>query len=132
MRSKNINYVAFQPGFEKFANTYHGFIPARDSFLQQNVSDFYEIKNGNFSEKAIVTIPDGCTDIMFAFDGNDMKIYISTGVRVIKKFYFGSLEYLFGIRFKPGCTYHIFHEKIKKFVHKPVNANHILKDSHLI
>lgn len=126
------SYVPWQPGFKIFASDYYGKILTKKSLLKNIVADFYEINGGNFKNDCVLTIPDGCTDIMFAFDGSNIKTYISTGVKTIKKFYFGNQKYLFGIRFMPGATYNVFHDSIKEFVHNPVPAEFIIKNDKFI
>jgi len=123
------SYVPWQPGFENFSNEYQGRIIDEKDGLNGLVADFYQINEGNFKNDAMITIPDGCTDLIFAADSQDVKAYISTSVRKLKHFVFKNPEYIFGIRFMPGATYRIFHNPVKEIVHKPVSMDLVLKDS---
>lgn len=121
-------YIPWQPEFEKFGTKYNNSIQAPDNLLSGIIADFYEIENADFAEKSLLTIPDGCTDFMFAFDGHKLRSYISTGVKENKKFFFGDIKTLFGVRFMPGSTYHIFKDPIKDMVHHPVYLDSVLKN----
>lgn len=126
---ENKSYVPWQPAFERFGAEYNNRIQMPGSSLSGIVADFYEIGKADFKDQSLVTVPDGCTDFMFAFDGKKIHSYVSTGVRENKKFYFGNIEYLFGVRFMPGGTYHIFKDPIKDMVHHPVSLDSVLKNA---
>lgn len=109
------SYIPWQPGFERFGAEYH------HQFVHDDiVADFYEIDSADFTHYALPTIPDGCTDFMFTKCGDVFHGYISTGVRAKKDFYFGEIEYLFGIRFMPGATCLFFRNPIREIVERPV------------
>ena len=122
-------YVPWQPAFEKFGADYNNKIQTTGNELKGVVSDFYEISSADFKENSLVTIPDACTDFMFAYDGKKLRSYISTGVRKNKKFYFGDIKSLFGVRFMPGGTYYVFKDPIKDMVHNPVSLDNVLKNA---
>lgn len=121
-------YLPWQPGFENFSLKYQNYIVQSNDLLYELVSDFYEITSNDFKTSTIPTIPDGCTDLMFTFDGNTVHAYVSAGVKSIQKFYFGDVQYLFGVRFMPGKTYSIFHNSMKELVNNPIPLEEILKD----
>nr|WP_302232630.1 helix-turn-helix transcriptional regulator [uncultured Blautia sp.] len=125
---KKNGYVPWQPAFEKFGADYNNRIQTTGNELKGVVSEFYEISSADFKENSLVTIPDACTDFMFAYDGEKLRSYISTGVRKNKKFYFGDIKFLFGVRFMPGETYSIFKDPIRGMVHNPVSLDSVLKN----
>ena len=124
----DFGYIPWQPGFECFGRQYENRVISRDSRYSGIIADYYEISEGNFCENTIVTIPDGCTDFMFAADGQKLYGYISTGVKERKNFCFGDIQYLFGVRFMPGNTHQIFRDSIKEMVHNPINLTDVLPD----
>lgn len=121
---RNSGYIPWQPGFENFGKHYENIIAGVEE-KQSPVADYYEISDGNFGDAFLQTLPDGCTDFMFAFDGNQIKAYVSTGVLEKKNFYFGDIQYLFGVRFMPGSTYQLFRTPIREFVHHPIRMEEI-------
>lgn len=125
-------YIPWQPAFERFGSDYNNRIQAVGTPLSGVVADFYEISSADFKEDSLMTIPDGCTDFMFAYDGEKLRSYVSTGVRKNKKFYFGDIQFLFGVRFMPGGTYHIFKDPIKDMVHHPVTLDCVLKNASVV
>ena len=89
---ENKSYVPWQPAFEKFGAEYNNRIQMPGSSLSGIVADFYEIGKADFKDQSLVTVPDGCTDFMFAFDGKKILCYVSTCVRENKKLYFGNIS----------------------------------------
>lgn len=137
MRKKDIafekkGYIPQQPAFEIFGNSYDNVIQPPDTATGDIVADFYQISGADFKESSLVTIPDACTDFMFVSDGRRLRSYISTGVRVSKKFYFGDAETLFGIRFMPGGTYRVFSDPVKDLVHHPISLGCIMKNTDIL
>jgi len=119
-------YIPWQPYFEMHGLNYKGKIVTDKNPLYGIVSDFYEIENDITGAIRIPVIPDGCSDMIFSYDGKSVKSYFCGSVKTIKELVFKDNKYLFGVRFMPGGTNYIFHFSNKELVENPLPLNLII------
>jgi AraC-like DNA-binding protein len=126
-------YMPWQPGFEMHRPNYKGKIITEGNTLAGVVSDFYEIESSTHTDlNPIPVIPDGCTDIIFLFDGRTAKAYICGGVLTLKNTIFGPSHYIFGMRFMPGGTYGLLRSIAQELVERPFLLEDVLPDGRWI
>ena len=126
---EDYKYLPWQPGFERTAGRYRGRIAESQDGMAGIVADFYEIDGRKLREGKIPVIPDGCTDLIFVSSGRESKVYVSAGVMEPQNFQFTNPESIFGVRFMPGATCHIFHNSIGEIVYKPTELKQFLRDT---
>lgn len=66
----------------------------------ETIQKFYLIRNQNHSP--FITIPDGCVDIQFLFEGNKKDACISGSVEIPHISHHTEKDWIFGIKLNPG------------------------------
>lgn len=88
-----------QPTFYKMDN-YHEKLPS-NTILQKYVSCFYEIMTYNQHFHSIPVVPDGCMDIIFIINNDDIHSYVLRTAQTLLGMDIHENRYVLGIRFKP-------------------------------
>lgn len=73
-------------------------------------------------------IPDGCNDLILAFDGNHVSSHISPSIPEPYRFRFQKMEWIFGVRFLPGATYPFFRDILRYDSMQAMEADQVLSN----
>jgi len=80
------------------------------------ISHFYSYKPTNNVHSDIQLIPDGCSNIIFAYNANNMEAFVLGSVRKREPISLDPNREYFGIRFQPGENPCFAKESVKLFV----------------
>lgn len=98
-----------------------------DCRLGKYISEFFEVQQSR-NDHALHVIPDGCNDLIIAFDGNKVFSHISPSIPEPYQFNFQKMEWIFGVRFRPGATYPFFRDILKYDSVQAVEADLVLSN----
>jgi AraC-like DNA-binding protein len=88
------------------------------------ISHFYSYKPSNTNQSDMYLIPDGCSNIIFAYNNSNMEAYVLGSVQKKEPIKLDSTREYFGVRFQPGENPCFAKESVKGFV----NETNKLKD----
>lgn len=111
---KNASLTAVQPSFYREFEGYRERKPI-SPFLQQYIGSFYEIITRGNSILSVPVVPDGCMDIIFISESNEIHPYLLRTAPSILGMNVNSNRNILGIRFKPVG--------ISKFIHYTTDEN---------
>lgn len=102
----------------------------QEVYLRQGISHFYSFKIDESID--LITVPDGCIDIMFEYSENDMKSY-ACGSVVKQSFqhWDGGCE-IFGIRFMPGVMPAGMNTVLKELINKRILLDDVISERKMI
>lgn len=101
-------YHPCQPGYARAGRHYIQLDYSADCRLGSYISEIFEVQHPKTN--TIHIIPDGCNDIVIAYNGARVSGWLSPSIQHASRFHFERAEWIFGIRFLPGATYAIFHD----------------------
>lgn len=104
-----LTYHPCQPGYKQAGKEYIQLDYSGDCKWGNYISEIFEVQYPKGD--SIHIIPDGCNDIVITCNGETVTGWLSPSLQHASKFYFGNVKWIFGIRFLPGATYSIFHNR---------------------
>lgn len=120
-------YEPFQSGYHHAGSAYTAMPLSGDCRLGKYVSEFFEVQRSR-DDRVLHIIPDGCNDLIIAFDGDRVLSHISPSISEPYQFNFQRMEWIFGVRFLPGATYTFFRDILKYDSVKAVEAELVLSN----
>jgi AraC-like DNA-binding protein len=97
MTGEKIHIKTIQPYFVFETDRFYQHIMA-----SYGISHFFSYKIPQNMPPDILMIPDGCSNIIFAYNESDMKAYVLGSTRERKALQFDFRREYFGVRFQPG------------------------------
>lgn len=98
--SKNISSTSAQPTFYYNFDSYQEQAPS-SPLLGHYVSCFYEIITSASHTYHVPVVPDGCMDIVFVYDGQEVRPFILKTAETLLGMCVYPNRYVLGIRFQP-------------------------------
>lgn len=120
-------YEPFQSGYHRAGAAYQEMLLSGDCRLGKYISEFFEVRQPQ-ADRVLHVIPDGCNDLIIAFDGNKVFSHISPSIPEPYQFSFQKMEWIFGVRFRPGATYPFFRDILKYDSVQAVAADLVLSN----
>lgn len=96
----NISSTSVQPTFFYNFDSYQEQLPS-SPLLRQYVSSFYEIITSSSHTYHVPVVPDGCMDIVFVYDGQEVRPFILKTAETLLGMCVHPNRYVLGIRFQP-------------------------------
>ena len=96
----NISSASVQPTFFYNFDSYQEQLPS-SPLLRQYVSSFYEIITSSSHTCHVPVVPDGCMDIVFVYDGQEVRPFILKTAETLLGMCVHPNRYVLGIRFQP-------------------------------
>lgn len=118
-------YEPFQSGYHQAGASYIEMPLSSDCRLGKYISEFFEVQRSR-DDRVLHVIPDGCNDLIIAFDGSKVLSHISPSIPEPYQFNFQKMEWIFGVRFLPGATYPFFRDILKYDSVQAVEAGLVL------
>lgn len=104
-----LTYNPCQPGYQQAGKHYIQLDYSGDCRLGKYISEIFEVESP--AANAVHIIPDGCNDIIITYNGKNVTGWLSPSIRRATEFHFGIVKWILGIRFLPGATYALFHNR---------------------
>lgn len=102
----------------------------QEVYLRQGISHFYSFKIDEALD--LITVPDGCIDILFEYSDNDMKTYACGSIlKHSVQHWDGNCE-IFGVRFMPGFLPAGLNTVPKDLINKRILLDDIIIDRRII
>lgn len=102
----------------------------QEVYLKQGISHFYTFKLSGDTD--LITVPDGCIDLLFEYDEYGMKAYAcGTVLKCAKMHWEGSRE-IFGVRFMPGYLPAGLKTVLKDLIEKRILLYDIIENADII
>ena len=121
----SVKYTACQQGYTQSGKYFSKVLFSKNCEIGRCVSEIFEIQNCDI-DAGVHVIPDGCNDIILAFDGTKINSFLSLSISEPYTFCFGKMKWIFGVRFYPGATYSIFHDKLENSPSNAIDVNLLL------
>lgn len=90
----------------------------QEVYLRQGISHFYSFQIVDTID--LITVPDGCIDIMFEYCGKDVRAYACGSVLKQGYQHWSAGSEIFGIRFMPGVAPAGLNAKLKDLINKRI------------
>lgn len=90
----------------------------QEVYLRQGISHFYSFKIAESID--LITVPDGCIDIMFEYGSKDVRAYACGSVLKQSYQHWDSKSEIFGIRFMPGAIPAGLNASLKDLINKRI------------
>lgn len=104
-----LTYNPCQPGYRQAGKNYIQLDYSGDCKLGKYISEIFEVESPETN--TIHIIPDGCNDIVITYNGENVTGWLSPSIQKASEFHFGNVKWIMGIRFLPGATYALFHNR---------------------
>lgn len=99
-------------------------------YLKQGISHFYQFTIDE--DKDLITVPDGCIDILFEYSGNDCRAYACGTVIRHGIQHWDKGRDIFGIRFMPGFMPAGINVVLKDLIERRLVLDDILEDRTIV
>lgn len=120
-------YEPFQSGYQQAGTRYMEMPLSGDCRLGTYINGFFEVYRPK-TDQILHIIPDGCKDLILAFDGNRVFSHISPSIPEPYQFRFQKMEWIFGVRFLPGATYPFFRDILRYDSAQAIDADLVLSN----
>lgn len=100
-------------------------------YKQKGISHFYSF-HATEKDKDIMTVPDGCIDVIFEYGHKGMNAKVCGTVLTHKEAFHCKDHEYFGIRFLPGVKPAFLQGEMKNFVEQTIDLEQVCTDYELV